>query len=303
MRTRRKNGRTTDVTGPAAVSPRMNPRRSRREGCLGGLESRSGFTLVELLVTMIITAILASALTFAFSFLVSYQIQRQQRLAAENHIQQTEQEITRMLTGAKLVAATTAQTTAATAAGITASQETCTFFQGINDGGSSTLGSDRITFTTTYPGVAMQSVYSQDDYQTQQTATGPVGGLAEVSIGLQPVGQAPPGATGLFERVQQPSDTDPTQGGQEWVLDPTIDSIGFQFWDGQEWEATWDTTQSQPTDSSGQPALPAAVQVSYTIRGETGSPVHMFIVPIPASDLTPNSPATETTSSSTGGTT
>ena len=162
--------------------------------------------------------------------------------------------------------------------------DTTTYFQGVDDGASSDLGCDRVTFTTTAPGIPMTSLNSVDDFETQQDSIGPVGGLAEVSFGINPVGDAGD-KTGLFERIQRPSDSDPTQGGLESVLDPDIDSIGFQFWDGNEWIQSWDTT-------TGTRRLPQAVQVSYTIKGATDTTPRMFVVPIAASDVTSQDPYT-----------
>jgi len=54
-----------------------------------------------------------------------------------------------------------------------------------------------------------------DDFETQQTLYGPVGGVSEISLSTTAVGDAG-SHTGLFERRQTPSDGDPTQGGTEW---------------------------------------------------------------------------------------
>ena len=184
-----------------------------------------------------------------------------------------ERTITELLAGARLSGATT--------------NPPVTFFQGLTDGGATEVGSDRITFTTTAPAVPGRSLDSADDFETQQTANGPVGGLAEVSLGMVAVGN-PGDKTGLFERVQRPSDGDPTQGGLESVLGPDIASIGFQFWDGQQWQDTWDTTTMTPA------RLPQAVQVTYRLKSESSGVVHLFVAPIPASNVSALSPVTST---------
>lgn len=283
------------------MAPRHRTRRLQR-----------GLTLLELLVVLVITVILMSAVSYAMMAEVSFQSRYEQRRTQQSRMDNTEREITRLIQGIKFAPATTtgttgttggggaAATTAATSTTVTpTSVGTTTYFQGLNDGGQALTGSDRLTFTTTEPGVPQSVVYSQDDYQTQQNEQGPVGGVSEVSIGLQPVGTPTPGnSSGLFERVQTPSDTDPTQGGNEWVLDPNIDQIGFQFWDGQEWQPTWDTTTDETT------TLPEAVQVTYTLRDEPGSPQHLFVVTIPASTVTAQNPYTgSTTTTSTATTT
>jgi prepilin-type N-terminal cleavage/methylation domain-containing protein len=255
-----------------------------------------GLTLLELLIVLAITVILASAVSYAMMAEVSFQHLEETRRAAADRTNATEAEIRQMLEGAKFTASTsTGTTTTAATTTTTTSTTTSTFFQGVNDGGQALAGCDRITFTTTTPGVPIASMYSTDDFQTQQDARGPVGGVSEVSLGTQPVGSPTAGQSGLFERLQTPSDTDPTQGGYESVLDPNIDQIGFEFWDGQEWATAWDTT-------NGQTSLPQAVRVSYTIKNEEGSPVHTFIAPIPASTIDAQHPAssTSTVTGSTG---
>ena len=141
-----------------------------------------------------------------------------------------------------------------------------------------------MTFTTTSPAPPQRALdNSTDDFETQQTANGPVGGLAEISLGMTPIGNAGD-KTGLFERVQRPSDGDPTQGGNESVLSADITSIGFQFWDGQQWLDTWDTTKMTP------PRLPQSVQVTYKLKSEPNGITHLFVAPIPSSDVTPSNP-------------
>ncbi len=237
-----------------------------------------GLTLLELLIVMAMTAILASAIAFAYTGLVDMQRLTAARRAQVNSTGSMEQQVTNLLQCAYLSA--------------TATDTTC-FFQGVQDQGSATLGCDRVTFTTTAPGIPMSSLYSTDDFMTQQTNNGPVGGVAEVSLSTTAVGDSGSRA-GLFERIQQPSDSDPTQGGMEFVLDPDIDTIGFQFWDGLEWTSVWDTT-------TGQRLLPQAVQVNYTLKGDKSDTVHQFIVPLLTSTVSPNNPDTNESSTTSAG--
>jgi len=234
---------------------------------------QAGVTLLELMIVLIMTAILAGALAYAFGAEARLQELFEARQATTDRTDAMELEITRLLRGARLSTSTT---------------DTTTYFQGVTDAGATTeLGTNRITFTTTAPGVPLASIGSADDFATQQQNIGPVGGLAEVSLGTSPVGNAGD-RTGLFERMQRPSDSDPTQGGIEWDIDPDIASIGFQFWDGEEWISSWDTT-------TGTRRLPAAVQVSYTLTNDPAKTVHVFTVTIPASDVTAQNPMTTTT--------
>jgi prepilin-type N-terminal cleavage/methylation domain-containing protein len=228
----------------------------------------SGFALIELLVAMAITGLLALALTFAFTAEVNMQRLQETRRVDQNQTDSMEREITRAVQGAKLLSTAT---------------DTTTYFQGTEDNGTSDLGCDRLTLTTTAPGIPMAAMLNTtDDFETQQQARGPVGGVSEISFGTTAVGDAAD-KTGLFERMQRPSDSDPTQGGFETVLDSQIDRIGFEFWDGQKWVNSWDTT-------TGIRRLPQAVQVSYTLKNGTDSDIRIFVVPIPASDVTPQNP-------------
>ena len=266
---------------------------------------RAGMTLVELLIVLVITAILASAIGYAFTAELTTQRIEEARRAALSRSDTTEQEITRLLQGAKLTApaATPAAITsngptpgAPDLSGPAVSPEQTTYFIGSEDrtlggeSGAGDLGCSRLTFTTTAPAVPPSVLDSTDDFLTQQQSHGPVGGLTEVSLSTSPVGDAG-GRTGLFERQQGPADADPTQGGFESVLDPQIDRIGFQFWDGQEWVSTW-----SPTDP---PRLPAAVRVSFTLKAASvngaAARVHIFVVPIPASDADAQNPVNTST--------
>ena len=244
----------------------------------------AGFTLVELLIVMVMTAILAAALGYAFTAELTMQRLQETRRADGNRNDATEREITRLLQGARLGDAAAGTSPSPTPGATAGTADTTTFFQGTTDKGAGTGGSNRLTFTTTAPGVPMASLNSTDGFEAQQDAQGPVGGLAEVSLGTAPVGDAGE-RTGLFERLQRPSDGDPTQGGMEFDLDPAVASIDFQFWDGAEWLTAWDT-------ASGTRRLPAAVEVRYTLQNDPDNTVHLFVVPIPASDVSAQNPLT-----------
>jgi prepilin-type N-terminal cleavage/methylation domain-containing protein len=229
---------------------------------------QSGLTLIELLLALTIAAILGMALAFAFQAASRLQRAHTARMADQDATDRTEREITRVLRGARITATAT---------------DTTTFFQGVSAGSQTDLGCDRLTLTTTEPGVPTPSQESADDFETQHQARGPVGGLSEVSIGTTPVGDAN-SHTGLFERIQRPSDGDPTQGGMESTLNPEISQIGFQFWNGTAWISSWDTV------ATADRRLPAAVQVSYRLSNATDDMVHVFVVAIPASNVTAANP-------------
>lgn len=245
--------------------------------------SQAGLTLLELVVTLVMSAVLMSAIAYAYAAMVDTKRTNDSREATVDRSDMMEREVTTLLQGARISSLTDASTNIA--------NPPTTYFQAVNDGGQSASGgADRITFTTTAPGIPDASMYSQDDFETQQTNIGPVGGLAEVSLGTTAVGN-PNGREGLFERIQRPSDGDPTQGGTEWDLDDQVDTIGFQFWDGTEWISTWDTTTQ--TATATQPiAIPQAVQVTYTLKNDPSATQHLFVVTIPSSTVTAQNPFT-----------
>jgi hypothetical protein len=205
----------------------------------------------------------------------------EKRLATIDGSARVEDALTTLFQGSRLTTATT---------------DTTSYFESETDGNSSDLGCDRVTFTTDAPSMALSAYFDSGDFETQNTNRGPIGGLAEVSLGLVAVGDSQ-GKSGLFERIQRPSDSDLTQGGKEFLISDQVTSIAFEFWDGQQWQTTWDTL----TSSTGR-RLPQAVQVSYTLKNDTANGERSFIIPLPASDVNSNSIyTTDTSTSSTGG--
>ncbi|MDR3707044.1 MAG: hypothetical protein P4L33_01990 [Capsulimonadaceae bacterium] len=258
---------------------------SRRRRAAGRPEA--GITVVELILALAMTAILAGAITYAFTAGIQMHRRHTQDLAKTDTTAHMEEELTRLFEGARLSTATAGTRAVAS---VNTTNGPTTYFTSETNGTSTDLGCDRVTFTTTGAGIPMSTFYSDDDYETQQTARGPIGGLAEVSLGTTAVGDSGD-KTGLFERIQRPSDTDTTQGGKEFVLDPAIESMGFQFYDGTQWESAWDTT-------SGVARLPQAVQISYTIKDDPDQTTHVFVVTIPASDVNSLDPYSSTTTGS-----
>jgi prepilin-type N-terminal cleavage/methylation domain-containing protein len=234
--------------------------------------SRAGVTLIELLVVVVLMLILSIAVGRAFIAGLDLERNQAQRRSQQQRSDSLEQNITRVLQGAVITDNV---------------DDTTTFFIGEDTSGGTgdeQLGCDRLTFTSIAPSVSLAAQESTDDFETQQTTLGPVGGVAEIALGTTPFGDA--GArTGLFERLQRPSDGDPTQGGREWRIDPQIDRLGFQFYDGTQWVNTWDTV------TGGERRLPAAVRVSYTLKGAPEDSIRSFMVLLPASDVDSQSPA------------
>jgi hypothetical protein len=124
-----------------------------------------------------------------------------------------------------------------------------------------------------------------DDFETDNTSFGPQGGIAEYAVSTTPVGDSQ-GKSGVVIREQVPADQDATQGGTESIIEPDITKISFEFFDGTQWQSTWNTF-AQTTRQ-----LPAAIRVSYTMPNEDQDRV--FIVGLAYSTVTPNNPATTT---------
>jgi prepilin-type N-terminal cleavage/methylation domain-containing protein len=247
------------ASGMQAGRPRSQSRSPRKR--------ISGFTLIELLVTAFVVGILSIALAGAFSFGVTYQSKAEASRERELARTRFEDSVRTLLQNATMDQTDTTDTT--------------TYFLA---GADATGDDNRITFTTSIARIPGAQLASQDDFETQNQEFGPQGGLEEVSMGLTPVGQTNQTA-GLFLREQRPADGDSSQGGSELVLDPDISDMQWEFFDGLNWQTTWDTAQTTRR-------IPAAVRVTYTLQGETNP--HIFIVRLYKSDVTPDNPVTQT---------
>lgn len=256
--------------------------------------TQSGLTLLEVMITLLISVFLSVVVVRAAGVEMMEQKSIDAQRASVDATAAMEDEITRTLSGALLDPTLTGQSaltgTATSAAASTTSTASGgngpeTYMQSENDGSPAAgSGDPRLTFTTTIPVPITAIDNVTDDWPTQQSEYGPVGGPTEVSFGVTPIGAPPNGETGLFERIQHPSDDDPTQGGTERLIDPDVTAIGFEFWDGQEWDPTWDTTTMTT------PQLPEAVQVTYRLKNDTSNVDHMFVVVIQASNVNYNDP-------------
>jgi type II secretory pathway pseudopilin PulG len=142
---------------------------------------------------------------------------------------------------------------------------------------SNSGNSDNLTFTAVGASPPLQLFTSTDDWETNNQNLGPAGGVAEVCLSLSGEDD-PANHQGLFIRIQRPADDDPTQGGFEKVLCPDLSSIGYEFFDGQNWDPTWDTRTMTPRQ------LPAAVRVTYRFKNDKQD--HVMVVALPYSNTT-----------------
>ena len=273
--------------------------------------ARSGVTLLEMLLVLVMIVILSAAVTSAFVAGINTESQYAKRRQQDVNQGAVETKITQLIQGAILSESTTdtsayflgeygnvgteSYSTSAgasgTSTGTSAAATGSSGGSGSNTSSNGTdLGCDRLVFTTTTPDVPLASQVSTDDFETQHQNYGPIGGAAEVSFSTTAVGDAGD-RTGLFERIQRPSDADATQGGTESLLGSQIQNMGFQFWDGAEWVDTWDTTTTPDTGR-----LPAAVMVRYTLKGDLSETIHELLVAVPGSNVTTANPVTQTTS-------
>lgn len=152
-------------------------------------------------------------------------------------------------------------------------------------GGGNTGGGRADTLTFTAANLAPSYAYLTNvdsDFETLNEQYGAQGGNTEVALSHTAYGE-PGERTGLFIRKQRPADGDPTQGGFESVMDADVETIRFEFYDGQQWVNDWDS------GVAGQHRLPAAIRVYYTLTNQENE--NAFVVRLPLSDVTPDSPA------------
>lgn len=239
--------------------------------------TQAGTTLLELVISIAIIGLLTVAVTRAFVAGLSYETNAaasRERALVRDRI---EDHLIDLFQHAYLG---------------TNQAETSTYFiatQGgdTSGGGGNGGNADTVTFTIQGQRPSGALVESTDDFETINENYGPQGGVAEIGLSTTPVGDAGSNE-GLFERTQRPSDGEPTQGGTEKLLDGDIQTIEFEFWDGTTWTPTW-STQAGATKR-----LPAAVRVTYTLRNQSDNTNHIFVVRIPASDVTADNPAEQT---------
>lgn len=232
---------------------------------------KRGFTLVELLVVMGMTLVLVGGMSAAYYQAVRYATNTPLRLEEYQERGKLEERLKTLFEQAYLT-------------GI--ADDTLTYFT-TNTAGGIAADTDTLTFTTL--GVLPEGGFlGLRDERTQEELNevyGPQGGVAEVSFSTVPVGEAAQGE-GLFLRIQRPSDGDPSQGGRETLLIPNATGVYFEFFDGLDWIAEWDTR-------AGQARLPASVRLVYQLPDEAVQRILTFR--IIGSDITPTNPLTEST--------
>ena len=265
---------------------------------------KRGITLLELLLSLVIMLVVTLASTRAFVSALNYEQRLRSGRDAMVARDQFEKTIANLLHhawisasttdqncyfigGTPTIIATTGGTGAATTGGTTSSSTSAS--GGGGGSGSGAYGTPNVmVFTVVGMPLSNSFLASNDDSETNNQNFGPQGGVTEVEISETNVGPGGQGQTGLFLRTQTPSDNDPTQGGNEQLLSSNVSQIGFEFFDGQNWDQSWDNRQQTPAPGH----LPAAVRVTYRFNGDTYD--HVLVVQIPASDVTYLAPVTVT---------
>lgn len=223
---------------------------------------RRGVTLVELLVATAITALVMAAGSRAFVATV----QTRQRLEAEDSEWSAkvrfEDKIRTLLRSAAMPEGT---------------DRTDVYFLAYPSS-NSTDGS--LSDTVVFSALGLRPNYGATTdanlLESRNADYGPVGGLAEVSISRTPY-SARNGLEGVFLREQVPADGNPDEGGLESLMWDQVQTLEFEFYDGTEWQPSWDTI----TDATL--GLPRAVRVTYSLIDNPDNPVS-FVVRVPAAD-------------------
>lgn len=217
---------------------------------------RRGITLIELLTAMALSGIVILGLVTVFGEAVQQQLTDGQRREEFEQSIGFEDRVRHLISHSYLSMVEGDQNT---------------FFIGRTVSGSSigNNAADELVFTTLGTGIPGQALTTTEvDFDARNEQFGPIGGPVEIAITKNPIGQGGD-STGVFLREQKPSDSDPEQGGFESVLDDGIESVSFEFFDGNDWVSEWDSLVTR--------ALPLAVRVSYT-RVEDTETVRVFVV-------------------------
>lgn len=206
-----------------------------------------GLSLVELLVSLIIVALATTVVSRAFVAAVADE-ERLNRTLEERRLEaRFEDRIERLLSGAALGSFVSP-------------------VPGDKSGGS-------LVFTTwSEPLPAPLATESAPDFQTSNERFGPLGGMSEMALSTEPASTEAGQRQGIFLREQRPSDSDLTQGGEESVLDERIGQVQFEFFDGSDWQTSWDSRD----DGAQKGELPRLVRVSYVV--ERDGPRKSFVV-------------------------
>lgn len=229
-----------------------------------------GVSMLELLVVAAMGAIVVAGVSRAFSAGVDFQTKVVPLREDQLDRQRFEDGIARLIRSAYITED---------------EQDATTYFVASNSTGGVTLtesaSADTLIFTILGTPPPASFLNSTEDFETRNQIFGPQGGAAEIQLGTTPVGDTVE-HSGLFLREQRPSDGEPLQGGYERVYEERVNSIFFEFWNGETWTGEWDTILQ------GERRLPAAVRVTYDFVGEEQS--RSFVVRIPLSDVTAENP-------------
>ncbi len=261
------------------------------------MKRRSGLTLIELLVVCAMMGFIITGALTALTQTARFQQRMEGAVDRDSTNMAFEEKLVSLLKGAEVSASAANQDSFfigqagnLTEAGVSSGSG------GLSTGNLSTGNlalpggaADTLIFTTAGQAVSDATLKLEDDWETQNQHFGPQGGIEEVQLGPTPVGTAD-GQTGLFLREQRPADADPSQGGNESVLNAEIKSIQFEFWDGATWQTTWDTRTM-----SGARRIPAAIRVTYVLNSDSTDQNHVVVVQLPNSDVTSTNPVTQTT--------
>lgn len=238
-----------------------------------------GLTLVELMVALVITTIIAISAAQTTYVAVRHGASAKEFRVAATRDARFEDKLRALISSACLA---------------TLNTETASYYIGGDAAGNTdsnlTTSGAALVFTALGDRLPAEYVTSQDDFETLNQTYGPRGGLSEIAITQSATGNSPV-STGIFLRKQTPADGDETQGGYESSLDSDISSISFEFYNGETWDLSWDTS------SMDTPRLPAAVRVTYS-RTSDGQE-RTFVVRLPLSDVTPDNPVTNSTNGAT----
>ncbi|AIE87569.1 PulJ/GspJ family protein [Fimbriimonas ginsengisoli] len=238
---------------------------------------RRGLTLVELLITVFIVSILMVGVSRAYVSTIDYDSKMRVGREESQKAIAFEERVTDLIRHANLSSD---------------ANQTASFFIGSVGNGQdmqTVAGSgnaDTLIFTAAGLRVDAGLLDSTDDFETQNQKVGPQGGIGEISLSTIAIGDAS-GKSGVFLRQQRPADGDPTQGGYESLVQPNVDTLKFEFFDGTDWLTTWDT-RTMTTKR-----LPAAVRVTYRLSDENKD--RILVVQVPASDVTTLNPVQQET--------
>ncbi|MER3496082.1 MAG: hypothetical protein C4320_04325, partial [Armatimonadota bacterium] len=172
---------------------------------------RRGYTVVEMIVVLAITAII---LTAAFGSLArTYGVDERLRSGREAAVRgrKTDETLRAWLHRAALSTLTT---------------DPASYFL-LSDAS----GASELTFTAVGERLPASLTATDLDFQSRNERFGPRGGIAEVSISTTGIGDGA-NKSGLFLRIQRPADGDPSQGGNQELIDPEVESLSWEFWDG-----------------------------------------------------------------------